>query len=57
MIIRKVIKIPALQYFVYDGAFGNNAGIQTVKRNGLHLISKLKKNSNLYFKFKGKHKP
>jgi len=57
MIIRKVIKIPTLQYFVYDGAFGNNSGIQTVKRSGLHLISKLKKNSNLYFKFKGKHKP
>ena len=56
-IIKKVIKIPTLKYFVYDGAFGNNVGIQTVRRNGLHLISKLKKNSNLYFKFKGKHKP
>jgi len=55
-IIKKVIKIPTLKYFVYDGAFGNNAGIQTVRRNGLHLISKLKKNSNLYFKFKGKQK-
>jgi len=55
-IIEKVIKIPTLQYFVYDGAFGNNVGIQTVRRNGLHLISKLKKNSNLYFKFKGKQK-
>lgn len=55
-IIRKVIKIPILKYFVYDGAFGNNVGIQTVRRNGLHLVSKLKKNSNLYFKFKGKQK-
>jgi putative transposase len=55
-IIKKVIKVPTLRYFVYDGAFGNNVGIQTVKRNGLHLISKLKKNSNLYFKFKGKQK-
>jgi putative transposase len=55
-VIRRVIKIPTLRYFVYDGAFGNNAGIQTVKRNGLHLLSKLKKNSNLYFKFKGKQK-
>ena len=55
-IIRKVIRIPTLRYFVYDGAFGNNVGIQTVRRNGLHLISKLKKNSNLYFKFKGKQK-
>jgi putative transposase len=56
-IIKKVIQIPTLKYFVYDGAFGNNVGIQTVIRNGLHLISKLKKNSNLYFKFTGKHKP
>jgi len=55
-VIKKVIKIPTLQYFVYDGAFGNNAGIQTVRRNGLHLISKLKKNSNLYFRFKGQQK-
>jgi len=55
-IIKKVIKIPTLQYFVYDGAFGNNVGIQSVRRSGLHLISKLKKNSNLYLKFKGKQK-
>jgi putative transposase len=55
-IIRKVIRVPTLEYFVYDGAFGNNVGIQTVRRNGLDLISKLKKNSNLYFKFKGKQK-
>jgi len=54
--IKKVIKIPTLQYFVYDGAFGNNVGIQTVRRNSLHLISKLKKNSNLYLKFKGEQK-
>jgi putative transposase len=24
-------------YFVYDGALGNNAGLQTVKQAGLHL--------------------
>jgi len=52
-IILKVIKLPNLHYFVYDGAFGNNAGIQAVKRANLHLISKLKKNSKLYFKFTG----
>jgi len=54
--IQKVIKLPTLQYFVYDGAFGNNAGIQAVRRSNLHLISKLKKNSTLYFKFKGEQK-
>ena len=55
-IIRKVIKLPQLRYFVYDGAFGNNAGIQAVKRADLHLISKLKKNASLYFKFDGEQK-
>jgi len=55
-IIRKVIKLPKLRYFVYDGAFGNNAGIQAVKRANLHLISKLKKNASLYFKFDGEQK-
>jgi len=52
-VIIKAIKLPQLRYFVYDGAFGNNVGIQSVKRAGLHLISKLKKNSSLYFKFEG----
>jgi len=54
--ILKVIKLPNLRYFVYDGAFGNNAGIQATRRANLHLISKLKKNSNLYFKFDGVQK-
>jgi putative transposase len=52
-VIIKAIKLPQLRYFVYDGAFGNNVGIQSVKRADLHLISKLKKNSSLYFKFEG----
>ncbi len=56
-IITKTIKLPQLRYFVYDGAsFGNNVGIQSVKRAGLYLISKLKKNSSLYFKFEGEQK-
>ena len=55
-IILKVINIPTLHYFVYDGAFGNNAGIQATRKAGLHLISKLKKNSALYFKCTKKQK-
>jgi len=55
-IIQRVINIDTLQYFVYDGAFGNNAGIQAVTRVNLHLISKLKRNSNLFFKFTGEQK-
>ena len=55
-IILKVIKVPNLRYFVYDGAFGNNAGIQATRKSGLHLISKLKKNSALYLKCSKKQK-
>ena len=42
-----------LAYFVYDGAFGNNAAVQMTRRVGLHLISKLRNDSALYFKWKG----
>ena len=55
-IIRKTLNLPQLRYFVYDGAFGNNVGIQATRRADLHLISKLKKNSSLYFKFIGEQK-
>jgi putative transposase len=40
-------------YFVYDGAFGNNAAVQMTRQVNLHLISKLKNNSALYFKWEG----
>ena len=38
---------------VYDGALGNNAGLQGVTQTGLHLISKLRHDSKLYFPFAG----
>jgi len=40
-------------YFVYDGAFGNNAAVQMTRQVGLHLISKLQRNSALYFPWDG----
>jgi len=40
-------------YFVYDGAFGNNAAAQMTRQVGLHLISKLRNNSALYFQWDG----
>ena len=40
-------------YFVYDGAFGNNAAVQMSRQVGLHLISKLRNNSALYFAWNG----
>ena len=46
------IDIPLL-YVVLDGAFGNNDAVQMVRQCGLHLISKLKENSALYFPYEG----
>ncbi|MGB1272335.1 MAG: transposase, partial [Endozoicomonas sp.] len=40
-------------YFVYDGAFGNNAAVQMTRQTGLHLLSKLRNNSALYFEWQG----
>ena len=40
-------------YFVYDGAFGNNAAVQMTRQVGLHLISKLRNNAALYFEWDG----
>jgi putative transposase len=40
-------------YFVYDGAFGNNAAVQMARQVGVHLISKLRNNSALYFAWDG----
>lgn len=42
-----------VKYVVFDGAFGHYDALQMVKLGGLHLISKLKKNSNLYFSYEG----
>jgi putative transposase len=44
------------KYFVYDGALGNNAGVQMVKQTGLYVISKLRHDSELYFPFLGEQK-
>lgn len=40
-------------YFVYDGALGNNAGVQMVRQCGLHLISKLRHDAALYLPYEG----
>jgi len=55
-IIKSHLKLPNLRYFVYDGAFGNNVGVHATKNTGFHLISKLKRNSMLYFQFDGEQK-
>jgi len=42
-----------IRYFVYDGALGNNAGLQMVLQSGFQLVSKLKNNSALYLPWSG----
>lgn len=46
----------SVTYFVFDGEFGYNGALQMVKQTGLHLISKLQKNSALYYPYKGEQK-
>jgi putative transposase len=57
--IRAALKLIGLDlgivYFVYDGALGNNAGLQAVNRAGLRLISKLRHDSKLYLPYAGGH--
>lgn len=43
-------------YCVLDGAFGHNNALQMVQQCGLHLVSKLRYNSALYFPYEGPQK-
>ena len=40
-------------YFLFDGEFGHNDAMQMVRQVGLHLISKLRYNSALFFPYDG----
>ena len=57
LLIKSVLQLVAsritIDYFVYDGAFGNNNALQTVRQCGLHLISKLRFDSSLQFPYTG----
>jgi len=46
----------SITYFVFDGEFGYNGALQMVKQTGLELISKLQKNSALYYPYEGEQK-
>ena len=43
-------------YCVYDGALGNNAGVQMVRQCGLHLICKLRHDAALYLPYEGPYR-
>ena len=42
-----------LTYLVYDGAMGHNNGVQLTRQTGLHLISKLRYDAELYLPYEG----
>jgi IS4 transposase len=42
-----------LTYLVLDGHFGNNNALQVARQTGLHLITKLRRDSALYFPYDG----
>ncbi len=42
-----------LTYLALDGAFGHNNALQMTRQCNMHLISKLKRNSALYFPYHG----
>ena len=46
-----------ISHLVLDGHFGNNNALQMTRQCGLHLISKLRCDSALYFLYDGKQKP
>ncbi|CAG0955545.1 hypothetical protein ANRL3_00529 [Anaerolineae bacterium] len=47
----------SVTYLVLDGHFGTNAAVQMTRQCGLHLISKLRVNSALYFPYTGPQSP
>jgi hypothetical protein len=49
--------ICSVSYLVMDGHFGNNSALQMVRQSsGLHLISKLRHDAALYFRYAGPQK-
>ena len=55
-VLGKINKFIPIAYFIFDGAFGNHNATQMVLETGLHLISKLRFDSALYFQFEGEQK-
>ena len=48
-----VLGVLQLEHLVMDGKFGNNNALQMVRQCGLHLTSKLRADSALYFRYEG----
>lgn len=48
-----ILGIMSIKHMVMDGKFGNNNALQMVRQCGLHLTSKLRSDSALYFPYEG----
>jgi len=44
-----------IAYFVFDGEFGHNSAVEMVKQTGLQFISKLRRDSALFFPHNGEY--
>jgi len=56
-VLKRVEGVIPLRYIAMDGHFGNNNAAQMVLQAGLHLVSKLRHDSALYFRYEGEQKP
>lgn len=54
--LARLKSLVTLRYLALDGHFGNNRSLQMVRQCDLHLISKLRHDSALYFCYAGKQK-
>ena len=43
----------AIRYFLFDGALGHAEALRMIRQTGLHLISKLRHDTALYFPYDG----
>jgi len=48
-----ILSTMQLEHVVMDGKFGNNNALQMTRQCGLHLLSKLRTDSALYFRYDG----
>lgn len=55
-VLNLIKKSISIIYLVFDGEFGNNISVQMVRQLGIHLISKLRYDSALYFLYSGDNK-
>src|SRR5215475_9997674 len=52
-VLRQIGDAFKVVYFIFDGELGHNDAMQMVRQVGLHLVSKLRYNSALYFAYDG----